>query len=54
MNFIKLIINFIKKDYNKVDKQGALIYFHKIVDSFRLKAIWEKKENKWYLKFKVQ
>ena len=29
MNFIKLIINLIKKDYNKVDKQGALIFFAK-------------------------
>ncbi len=28
--------------------------FLKIVDSFRSKAIWKKKGNKWYLKFKVQ
>ena len=29
MNFIKLVINLIKKDYNKIDKQGALLFFVK-------------------------
>ena len=57
MNFIKLVINLIKKDYNKIDKQGALLFFVKffvhIVFNRQLRNIRKKALTKFRIPKKI-